>query len=267
MFFASDLLWALLCPSNVLLLMVFLGFLLGFRWRTAARRLVGLALVGMVLPALVPVTDLLAVPLETRLFAPNPMPERVDGVIVLGGGVDWWVSQGWGQLNTNGAGERIIAGGTLAERYPEAQLVFTGLYDNLIREEFNAERTGKTLFGGPTFADRDIRFYGIPRSTYEEALYTTDKLEPQPGETWLLVTSAWHMPRAYLTFQAQGWTLIPYPVDYQSQGRVELDPTLDIVGRLHELDKIAREWGALFVYNRLGRTETLLPEPTYAPQP
>ena len=267
MSFQYDALWALLRPSNLLLLTLLLGFLLGFRWRVAARRLVGLALLGMVLPALLPVTDLLALPLETRLFAPNPLPEEVDGIIVLGGAVDWWVSQAWGQLNTNSAGERMIAAGTLAERYPEAQLVLMGLYSSLVREEFGAERTGKTMFGGPTFADRDIRFYGQARSTYEEALFATERLEPRAGETWLLVTSAWHMPRALLTFQAQGWTLIPYPVDYQSQGRIELDPTLDIVGRLHELDKVAREWGALFVYNRLGRTEKLLPEPTYAPQP
>lgn len=265
--FQSDLLWALLRPSNVLFSLLLLGFLVGFRWRVAARRLVGLALIGMVLPAFLPVTDWLALPLETRLFAPNPLPEEVDGIVVLGGAVDWDVSQAWGQLNTNSMGERMIAAGTLIERYPEAQLVMTGLYRNLVREEFGAERTGKTLFGGPRFADRDIRFYGIPRSTYEEALYATERLEPQAGETWLLVTSAWHMPRAYLTFQAQGWTLIPYPVDYQSQGRIELDPTLNIVGRLYELDKITREWAALFVYNRLGRTEKLLPEPTYAPQP
>ena len=267
MAFSSDLLWALLRPSNLLLVTLLLGFLLGFRWRVAARRLVGLALIGLVLPAALPVTDLLAVPLETRLFAPNPLPEEVEGIIVLGGAVDWSVSQAWGQLNTNSTGERMIAAGTLIERYPEAQLVLTGLYRNLIREEFNAERTGKTLFGGPRFADYDIRFYPQPRSTYEEALYATERLEPQPGETWLLVTSAWHMPRAYLTFQAQGWTPVPYPVDYQSQGRIELDPTFDVVGRLYEFDKMAREWVALFVYNRLGRTETLLPESTYAPQP
>ncbi len=257
----TDTLWSLLTPGNFVVLLLLAGFLaLSLRWHAFGRRLVGLGLLLALLPALLPVTDLLAQPLETRVFAPNPLPERVDGVVVLGGSVDWRTSQAWGQLNTNSAGERMMAAAALAERYPDAKLILTGLVSRYIPEEFQAAGTAKTFFASPAFEKRKIHYLYQARSTYEEALLSLQRAQPQRGETWLLVTSAWHMPRALLTFQAQGWTLLPYPVDYQSKGRVSFDPSLDVIGRLGDLNKIAREWGALIVYRVLGRTQELLPE-------
>jgi len=167
------------------------------------------------------------------------------------------VTEAWSQLNTNGAGERMMAGAALAQRYPDAQLVFTGLYQEVVRREFRA--SGDGFFSGPAFENREIIYLGAARSTYEEALLSLETLKPRPEETWLLVTSAWHMPRAYGTFKTQGWTLVPYPVDYVGTGEVRFAPSLDVMGKLAELDTVAREWGALFMYQRLGRTTKVLP--------
>ncbi|CAN5871231.1 YdcF family protein [soil metagenome] len=257
----TDTVWALLTPGNFIVLLLLLSFLaLSLRRHAFGRRLVGLALLLTLLPALLPVTDLLAQPLETRAFAPNPLPERVDGVVVLGGSVDWQTSRAWGQLNTNSAGERMMAAAALAERYPDAKLILTGLVGKYIPEEFQTVATAKTFFASPAFEGRKIHYLYQARSTYEEATLSLARAQPQRGETWLLVTSAWHMPRALETFRAQGWTLVPYPVDYQSNGRIGLEPSLDVIGRLNDLNKIVREWGALFVYRQLGRTQRLLPE-------
>ena len=117
----------------------------------------------------------------------------------------------------------------------------------------------RSFFFGTEYSNRQISYLGNARSTYEEALMAVQTLQPRAGERWILVTSAYHMPRAYLTFQAQGWTVIPYPVDYRHTGSLTLKPSLKIAGRLSDLDDYAREWGALIMYNRLGRTERLLP--------
>ncbi len=251
----TDLAWALLQPSTLLFLALSLGFLLllfgAFR---AGRRLVGLALVLMVLPAVLPLEALLAKGLEDR-YPPESLIAGVDGVLVLGGSVQWEISRSRGQLNTNAAGERLMAANLLANRYPRARLVFTGLYQEVAPEEFRI--SGEGLFTGAAYAGRDILFLGEARSTYEEALLFAERVRPQQGERWLLVTSAWHMPRALATFQAQGFTLQPFPVDYRS-GELTFRPSLDIAGRLAAFDAIVREWGALVVYERLGRTETLL---------
>lgn len=251
----TDLTWALLQPSNLILLLLALGaLLLLFGALRAGRRLVLLALVLVLLPALLPLEALLARRLESRV-APALLPEGVDGILVLGGAVEWQLSRALGQLNTNAAGERLMAAHQLANRYPRAKLVFTGLYREDVPEEFRVSAAG--FFGGATYANREVVFLGAARSTYEEALLTLERLRPQTGERWVLVTSAWHMPRALATFVAQGWTLLPYPVDYRSAPGVLPGPSLDVVGRLAAFDAILREWGALLVYERLGRTAEL----------
>ncbi len=256
----SDLSWAILQPSGIILSFLFLSFvLLFFGAQRFVRRLLGLSLILLAMPALLPIEELLARPLENRLSAPSPLPQRVDGIIILGGAVNWPVSQSRQILSLNTAAERMIAAQALARRYPDARLVFTGLFREIIPHDITSTPSEQSLLFGPEFANRQITYIGAARSTYEEALLALQVLQPGAGETWLLVTSAYHMPRAYLTFQQQGWTLIPYPVDYRSSGQLALRPSLSILGKLVDLDDIAREWGALFVYQRLGRTPALLP--------
>lgn len=255
-----DSFWTLFQPSNL----IFLGILFGFAFtglgvRVLGRRLIGLSLLLAVIPSFFPVTQRLANALETRIAAPTPLPESVDGIIVLGGSVDWGVSQAWKQLSTNGAGERLMAANALAERYPRAKLVFTGIYKDIIPQEFVPSSTDLALFTGPEYANREIVFIGDARSTYEEALLSIERVQPRAGERWMMVTSAWHMPRALETFRTQGWSLLPYPADHKSLQGSSFSPSLDIMGNLDDLDEMVREWGALIIYNRTGRTEHLLP--------
>ncbi len=254
----SDTLWALLQPSTVILLLLALSLLIGLlRRRGASRLLLGTALLLMVLPAVLPLRALLAQPLENHV----PMallPGRVDGIIVLGGAVEWRVSRARGQLAVNEAAERLMAAAALAQRYPQATLVFTGLFAETAPQEFKPQVISQSFFTGPAFANRRIVYLGAARSTYEDALLSRQALSPQAGQTWLLVTSAMHMPRAIGTFHTLGWRVLPYPVDYRAN-ELELAPTLNIIGELAAFDQVVREWGAIFIYQLLGRTQTLLP--------
>jgi len=254
----SDTLWLLLQPSTVVLLLLVLSLLVGLlRRRGASRLLLFAALLLMVLPAVLPLRALLAQPLEGHV-PPAPLPERVDGIIVLGGAVEWRVSKARGQLAVNEAAERLMAAAALAQRYPQATLVFTGLFAETAPQEFRPQATPQSFFSGPAFANRRIIYLGAARSTFEDALLSQQALSPQAGQTWLLVTSAMHMPRAIGTFQTLSWRVLPYPVDYRTAG-LEPSPTLNIIGELAAFDQVVREWGAIFIYHLLGRTQTLLP--------
>ena len=254
----GDLLWLVLQPSSVivaLLLLAAVALLLG--GLKAGRRLLWFALVLLFLPAVLPIEETLLAPLERAYAAPQTLPERVDGILVLGGAVDWRVSEALQQLNTNEAAERVFAGAALARRYPEARLVFTGVYGSSVMREFVAYPEAQSFIAGSEYAQRRPIFFGGARSTYEDALYSLENLKPRSGEQWLLVTSAMHMPRAFMTFQTLGWTLIPYPVDYRSDGNFR--PSLRVIARLASLDTVVREWGALLVYKNLGRIKQPLP--------
>ena len=249
----SELLWLLLQPSTVLVLLVALALVASWlRWSAFAATLLGvfLAVVGAVV--LLPVGEWLGAPLETRV-ARAPLPERVDGVVVLGGAVDWRVTRERGQLSLNAAGERIAAAAALAQRYPGARLVVTGSFGDAFANDLRPTPTEASLFFGPHFAGRDVTFLGDARSTYEDALLALQSAAPRQGETWLLVTSAWHMPRALGTFRALGWTLVPVPVDYRTTGELRVAPNWDVAGTLADLDRVVREWGAIEVYRRAGR--------------
>lgn len=150
-------------------------------------------------------------------IAPTTDVAAFAGVIVLGGALDsGFVAMDHTQPVLNDAAERMTAASALAQRYPGMQMVFTG-------------GEGELFGSGPSEAQRAARFFGamgIPaerfayedrsRNTYENALFTaaTDGVNKQ--KRWLLITSAWHMPRAMATFEKAGWNVTAYPVDFRT---------------------------------------------------
>jgi len=249
----SEAVWWLLTPSTLMVVLLVLAYLAA---RARAGRLAGALMFPPLLLLLVllllPLDQYLAVGLENRHAVPQTLPTSVDGVVVLGGSVDWRVTQGRGQLTLDDAGERMLAGLALARAYPDATLVFTGLFSSALEDEWRGPSGARLLFG-PEAQGRQVVFLGEARSTYEEALLAIEQLRPTPGSTWLLVTSALHMPRAYLTFRTQGWTLVPYPVDYRTTERISPRFEVRIGDRLAALDRVVREWGAYLVYRSAGR--------------
>ena len=96
------------------------------------------------------------------------------------------------------------------------------------------------------------------RSTfYSKALVT-----PKPGEHWLLVTSAFHMPRSIGLFRKVGFAVEPYPVDWRVGGREDLFSFNGLSGEgLARTDTAVREWIGLLAYRLRGRIDELFPGP------
>jgi uncharacterized SAM-binding protein YcdF (DUF218 family) len=250
----SETLWALLQPSSLLVISIALALLATWaRWHALAASLLTLVLAVVAAAVVLPVTEWIAGPLEEQV-AITPLPASVDGIVVLGGAVEWRITAARGQLTLNDAGERVAAAAALAQRYPQARLVFTGVFGESFANDFRAQGNERSLWFGPTFEGREVHFLGAARSTYEDAIVALREAPPQPGETWVLVTSAMHMPRALATFRTQGWTtLVPYPVDYRTTGAATPGLDWDVAGTLADLDRAVREWGALQVYRGTGR--------------
>lgn len=190
-------------------------------WR-GRRRLAGWSLTllftGTLALTLLPLGDLLLDPLERR-FPARPDLARVDGIIVLGGAETTGAYRLWGGPQLNEAGERIIEGAMLAHRFPAARLIFTGGSATVGREEDTtdpSEMVRDTWVSLGIAPDR-ITLEQASRNTAENARLTHDLVAPKPGETWVLVTSTFHMPRAQETFARNGWTdITPWPVDFRS---------------------------------------------------
>lgn len=258
-FILSKVLWWLTSPAAMMLFVSGLGMvLLWTPWRRLARWLVTLALVPTLICAIVPFGLWITNGLENRFPSPEPLPERVDGIVVLGGSINQFVSAQRNQPALNGAAERLIAGAELARRFPDAKLVFSG-GSGALRQDFKEAPVAAdvwTRIGLP--ADRAL-YEDQSRNTWENALYSKQAADPKPGETWLLVTSAWHMPRAVGCFRQAGWSVVPYPVDYETGG---LDLSLRFEpGGLAQLAAAMHEWVGLLGYRIMGRTDALYPGP------
>ena len=99
------------------------------------------------------------------------------------------------------------------------------------------------------------------RNTEENAVFTKELVQPKPGERWLLVTSAQHMPRAIGCFRRAGFPVEAYPVDWHTRRALRLAPMETLSGGLGRLDNAVHEWIGLVSYWLTGRTSELLPGP------
>lgn len=259
-FWASKLIWCLISPDVLLGLgLVWVWLLLLRRRNRAAVRVLGCELVVMLVIGLWPVGEWVFYPLEKR-FETNPeLPARVDGVIVLGGAEDAVMSSLWHQPEVGAAAERLLAFMTMARRFPEATLVFTGGSGSMVDQGFNGVDCVSQLFEQQGLDASRVVFERESRNTYENAVLTKKLVEPGEGENWVVITTAWHMPRTMGIFRQAGWSVIPWPVDHWSQPgrlwRVQWEPA----GHLKNLKIASKEWVGLLAYYATGKTSSLLP--------
>jgi uncharacterized SAM-binding protein YcdF (DUF218 family) len=100
------------------------------------------------------------------------------------------------------------------------------------------------------------------RNTYENVIDSKALVHPAAGEVWLLVTSAFHMPRAVGLFRAQGWSVVPYTVDYLT-GDGSDDPAagVDFEDHLGRASLALKEWLGLIANYWLHHSDSWFPAP------
>lgn len=262
----SKILALLAQPSTLAVLALFAGLLLMRRpsRERLGRRLAWGALIYLVIAGLFPVGNALVLPLEER-FASVPRPaddEKIDGIIILGGFEDGWVTAGRGGLAVNESAERITEGLRLALKHPEAKVIFTGGVGGLLSKDVEATGPVSRFLRDTGVAADRIIVEGRSRNTYENAVYTRDIVQPKPGDRWLLVTSAYHMPRAMGLFRKAGFDVTAYPVDFRTRGPVDMTRLFErIPAGLMRTDLGANEWIGLLAYRALGRIDDVFPGP------
>lgn len=264
LFYLSKVAYFFLQPSNLLIAVALVGvILLTFsKKRRTGMRLAWLAILGLAICGLSPVANWLILPLEERF----PRPEQIvayDGIIVLGGAVDTVVTGGRGDTALTTSGERITISARLAGLVPNAKVIHSGGKGFVISSQATEAEGAARLFEDFGIAPERIVLEDKSRNTWENAVFTKELVDPKPGQTWLLVTSAYHMPRAMGVFEKAGWEgVTAYPVDYRTRGTQ--DRSLGFTGvskGLRRFDLAFREWVGLVAYRLTGRSTTWLPGP------
>ena len=262
-FYASKVLLFLAQPSSVAALLIVIGAVLsgGKRWPLLGRRALVLGIALLLVLGLSPLGNVLVMPLEER-FPRGKLPSDVAGILVLGGFEDARVSAGRGGLAVNEAAERLTEALMLARRLPNAQLIFTGGVVTFLPADYGtAEPIGRFLDDAGIAKGRVV-LESRSRTTYENAVMSRELLAPRPGQRYLLVTSAFHMPRAIATFRTQGFELIAWPVDYRTRDAGDRIRFFEgIPGGLERVDLAFKEWVGLLAYRLSGRSAALWPAP------
>ena len=138
----------------------------------------------------------------------------------------------------------------LARRYPDAKLVVSGGSGELTPGPMSEAAVVEMFFAEQGLDPARLILEDKSRNTYENGVFSKQLIRPKPGETWVLVTRAHHMPRAMGVFRKIGWDIIPYLADYRAL------PDLGQFGSGGELSTLyaaLHEWIGLAAYWSTGR--------------
>ncbi|MDQ6437852.1 YdcF family protein [Mesorhizobium sp. LHD-90] len=255
-FLLSKIFWFFVQPLNLAIFLLAAGL---FRWRKLMAAGAAGAFLVLAVATWTSFGQALLYPLEERFSRPNPAPEKLDGIVVLGGGLEGSINLARGGYEVNAGGDRYIETAVLARRYPQAHIVVSGGAGTLLLDGEGDGATAPRLLTALGVDPARLILENQSRNMFENALFTKRLVTPQPGETWLLVTSAFHMPRSMALFRKADFAVLPWPVDYRTSGREGLFFADNAIDSLQATTLGIREWIGLFAYWLSGRIDEPFP--------
>ena len=263
MFILSKLFWLIAQPLSLAFLMILaavIALLSGLRrFGLALCALAGLILFVTLYTS---TGSFLLQGLEARFPKPGAEPKTLSCVIVLGGAFETEVTTTRGGIEMNQAADRFIEALRLAHRFPQSVIIVSG-GDGSLSGDYEGDAVASERFF-TTFGVSSDRLIGetLSRTTSENADNSRTLLADLGLADCLLITSAFHMPRAVGLFRRVGIPVIPWSTDYRTSGKVQLgvdftQPTLNA----QQTATAIREWIGLAAYYLTGRIEALYPAP------
>jgi len=218
MFVLAKLLDGLTQPLSWVVVLLLAGLLLRRRQPRAGTTLLGSAVLLLLVLGWEPLPDALLRRLESQHPAVAQPPwSRYAGVIVLGGAFEpSYVWEGHTLPALNGAAERMTAALPLLRQAPHLKLLFTGGEGEVFTTGFSEAERARRFYEAMGVPAERVLYESASRTTHENAVFSARLPGVDPHQPWLLLTSAWHMPRALATFARAGWNVTPWPADYRS---------------------------------------------------
>jgi uncharacterized SAM-binding protein YcdF (DUF218 family) len=249
--------------SNIFMAIGLAGLvLLCTRFTRLASWLIVTSLVLLAVAGYSPLANVLILPLEQRFPPWDASRGAPDGLIVLGGVISAEVSAARKSIALEETAERITAAAELARRYPNLRIIVSGGSSALIFDGDVEAPFGKRELEALGVDSARITIEEKSRNTIENAQFSRRIADPKPGERWLLVTSAYHMPRAMAAFRLAGFPVEAYPVDWRTRGPIDMARPFELLSDgLHRTDTAVHEWFGLLAYRLTGKTTELLPGP------
>jgi len=247
--------------TNLVLLALIVGcVLLWFRRRRAGAALVSVVTILLILIAGLPIPKFILWPLEHRFPRfDQPDSANISGIVLLGGGaISPSLTRLMGHPVPGGAAHRIMTFISLAQDYPKARLLVVGGGAEQ-QQAFREAPLIRSYLVERGVDQGRIVIEAESRNTFENASFGRDLMGTEPDETWLLVTSARHTPRAVATFRKAGWNVIAAPSGPLISEAPWSGTDVDLRASLGLIEIALHEYLGLLAYRIRGRTGTLWP--------
>jgi len=258
----TRILWMVAQPISMVALLMVLGLVL--LWAKRRRLAAAAIILATALLALFSFTTfayVLVAPLENRFERPTE-PEHIDGIVVLGGAMDSDVNTARTSWELKRSGDRFVEALRLALRHPEARILIAGSGSTIVPGLDSEAAAGARFFRAFGIAEERLLLENESRNTEENAVNARAVANPKSGETWLLVTSAFHMPRSVGLFRRADFPVVPWPTDYMASGNERPGLKFHEASENLAISNVAlREWIGLFGYYLTGRIDEILPGP------
>lgn len=243
--------WFVCAPSHVGVWLALAAAILIYRRRErAARRCAIAAAAVLIVLGFTPVSVWLMHPIENAYPRPT-LPQHIDGILILGGGMDAETYASRGVPNPDQGLARLVAGYEVARRHPEARVVFSG-GPFPISDPDSEARVARDILLNLGVAPARLTLETASYNTWENFTLARKLVNPKPGEKWILVTSALHMPRAMAIAAKVRWDMIPWPADYMTAADSHFE-FMQFTKNLDRADKAVHEWIGAIVYRLTGK--------------
>ena len=263
MFFSlSKILWFFADPGNMIMIAITLScVLLWLNWLPSAKVILTIVVLSSLSITFFPIGKIVINNLENRFPIVTSLPKDVSGIIVLGGLVDQFVTNDRDQISFNGAVERIIVFSKLSNLYPHSKLIFTGGSGVLGRQDLKEAIFVEEYLKSQGMETERILFEDQSKNTAENALFAKRLLRSEHRKRWILITSAFHMPRAVGSFRKQGWNVLAYPVDFRTRTNIDISAGINFREKLNTFALGLHECLGLLFYFLTNKTIEIYPAP------
>ena len=180
-------------PLPIVILIAMIGLI--FLYKNSIKKakiFLTISLVLLVIISSLPFADFLLKPLESQYTTLKVIPKDIKYILLLGGDRH---ARAWEALR-------------LYHLIPNSKIITSGYSFN--SELSDASRTAKLLISSGVKKE-DIIIHSSPKDTKEEAILVKKVLK---DKKFILITSAYHMPRSIQIFNSAGLYPIPSATDY-----------------------------------------------------
>lgn len=247
----SKLLDVLVAPITWSALLVLAGVVVAGRRPRLSRGLSGAGVCVLLAFSLEPVSRRLYGFAERdapSTFHPDP---PYDAVIVLGGATEVRTSRVSGQVELNAAGERLVRAAELLRRGDARMALLSAGRIRPVPGDPSEAAQAREVLVALGIAPERLVLEEASRNTRENAVETARLVRARGWRRVLLLTSAYHVPRALGCFRAVGLAPDVLPVDHRAgDGRVRF--WLPRSGPLHDSTEAIRELVGRVVYRLAG---------------